>query len=346
MTEQNTDIPEETATLSQADYEKLRDELLKSDTENQDTEESDEEKDDDEEEITPTDADKSGTDSDKDAGEKSESKDEGDLPKWVQQRLRREKRKTEREIAKREALEARLAALEQKTDTKPETAPAKEKPEIDMDTPIPEEDYEYDYPEKDDYDSEEAWLEDTDRWENNLPLKGGKKADAKDEKADTVKAEKPKTGPDLKEPDEKAAIRMLFDDVRDVIEDSDRIEDDTSDSFFELIERQQIGLTVEMLDWLAENDDADLVAAEFVRAPRVANRIFRRPKRSQPKLLNELVSKLKGKDASKKPVDKGNSKNEIPFVSALRASRTSLKKNVKLEDVKDFKDYENLRKAM
>lgn len=293
---------------------------------------------------TPTGAENPGDDGDDDAGEKSAKKRPEDLDPWVQKRLDREKRKTERERARADSLEARIAALETgKTDPKAtdEGKPESKKATAVSDDPIPEEEYDYDFPEEGDYKSEAEWIEDIDRWDRNLALKGGKHAKAKTD--DTKKADQP---PDTGTQNQDEQLRVLFEDVRETLEESDDAADDLSEKFFEQLQSNRFAITREMLDWLADNDDAVAVAAEFVRSPRVANRIARRPNSSHGELLDKLAADLKGKAAKKPETDKRKANdNKAPVVSALRASRNRPVENINKADVA-FKDYEAQRMQM
>ena len=341
-----------------SDYEKLRNEQIskadsksavpKAETENVKAEKVEVEEDVETPDVedTPTDAESSGNDSDADAGEKSDGKEATELPQWMQKRLDREKRKTERERKKREDLEKRLEALEKAAATvEPKEKEMEAQADDGDEEPMSDEDYDYDFPERGDYKSEQEWLDDTDRWERNIPLKGGKSAKKPERKAaPEKKAPAPQANTQLPENN---IVNLLFEDVRDIIDESDNVDENLGNDFFEMLEKRRFGLSMKMLDWMADNDEADIVAAEFVRSPRVANRIFKRPEGSHAKLLKELVSKLKGKDASQKrePEKKVDSKDETPVLSALRAGRTSLT-NGNIADSVSFREYESLRNGM
>ena len=130
-----------------------------------------------------------------DAGTKA-AKDkthEGDLPNGVKKRLERAKRRAEasrleaaewRRRAEEAESKAATAGAKQTEDTGGDAGAKASTVETDAvsDDPLPPDDYHEDYPEESDYVKDQAdaeglnaFLEDVDRWEQNIPLKGAAK---------------------------------------------------------------------------------------------------------------------------------------------------------------------------
>ena len=302
-----------------------------------------------ESEETPTDADKSGEDGGEDAGKKSDLKKRAELDPWVKRRIDREKQKTEREKAKVKELESRIAALESgqgKDETNRENQAdeptARTKKEV-SDEPIPEDEYDYDFPEKEDYDSEEAWLEDTERWGSYLPLKGGKKAQDDAPQADA----KPTDNKQAPQNERQNLLNMLFDDVREVLEDEDTAADDLADQFFDQIKDSRFQMSIEMLEWMADHDkESVLVATEFARSSRAANRIFRRPPTQHGQLLDKLAERLSGDNSAETGTRNTVQKKKTPVVKSLRGSRRSRPTDDLLAEGSSYEDYERARNIL
>ena len=364
------------------DYMSIRDSMASGveivpDSEDED-EKTDDEKTDDEKTTTGAESKKKGTQTDKsddgneETGETSEKKKSEQLSKGVRRRLERAKRQTERERGYNAELQQRIKTLEDQaaksSETKEEELP--EKPEaksteqkLDPDKPIAEADYDFDYPEESDYlegaDDQEAaakvFLEDVRRWEKNLPLQGGKYSEAKEKsKADDTKAEtkkredqKPKDSQREQRQREKESaerVEFLFQDLQDAIEDgseSKTLFDDFQDQF----EDRKFRLSFAMLEWMADNDDAALVAEAIVKSNRVANRIFRKNASEHKKLLTDLAERLKkGSDTKGEKSEEeklSETGKNIAKITPLRGRRTSVTSDpVK---AKNFEDYESAR---
>ena len=172
------------------------------------------------------------------------------------------------------------------------------------DEPLPEDEYteKYDYPEEADYvsgdddtDGMTAFLDDVERWESNIPLRGGKaKAGGDGGGGDAPAGQEPPGGGDP--PPEVGAqtsaqqeVNTLFSDVREILEEADDVPDDLAQDFFDQLQAGKFVLSLEMLQWMADHDEAATIAAEFVKSPRKANRIVRAPKSKHAQLLNEMA---------------------------------------------------------
>ena len=299
-----------------------------------------------------------------DAGEKAaDSKTSDDLPKGVKRRLEREKRKTEaarREAAewrkKAEALEANKSdgadGTPKDADQGDNSGEPTDPPAATNDEPMNPDDYDYDYPEEEDYlsgpdDAEglAAFLEDVDRWEENIPLKGGKHAastggeggDTKSAPAETKPEPKTETNLDVAgEPDEQQVVNQLFDDLFETLEDDDAPEDLAQD-FRDQLASRKFTLSREMLEWMADHDEAAKVAEQFVKSPRVANRLFRAPSSKHAKLLDEMVKN--GGNSAKATKDNRSGKAVVGDINGRRPADPK----TRLVKADTFSDYEKAR---
>lgn len=327
-------------------------------------------------ESTPTGADNPGED-----GKKAKTQDgnedtgkprraeppQDELPEGVKKRLARANRQRDKERERVAALEAEREELRQQLaeaqgsqpGDKPADKPKEEPPPkaaADMDTPIPEDQYDYDYPDESDYQgkgiSEEAalraFLEDVDRWDRNLPLKGGKykgkSPGQQDKPADKPAQRKP---PESQRSRRQAVneIDQLFSDLHETLEEGEGATDTLAADFFDAHKGGRFSINEDMLRWLANNDEAVAVAQEFIARPRVANRIFRATK-GHAKLLNELAEKLANPDkgGERRPAKQRRGGKDVPVPSRLRGSSPSA--SVNPVDTKDFGEYESARRQI
>ena len=269
----------------------------------------------------------------------------GDLPKGVKRRLERAKRKADRareeaEEWKRKYEEATRAAPKSSEDTPKQTG-------ADSETPIPEEDYDFDYPEEADYFQSEqdtagvnAWMEDVRRWDDNLPLKGPPKKGAEGTKTDPAPA--PKREGDDPPPvaegpaNEQERVNQLFDDLREALEE-DGTDDDLAEDFFDMLRSNRVRLSPQMLEWLADSDDSAKIAAGFVKSPRQANRIYRSPPGKHAAMLDSLVKRL-GKAG-----DSGDGGTNAPVVKKMSGQRTRTAESILTDEKIDFGQWEKTR---
>ena len=106
----------------------------------------------------------------------------------------------------------------------------------------------------------------------------------------------------------------------------------------------------QMLEWMADHDDAAIVAAGILETPRYANRIFRKPPGQHGKLLTELAQKLKEK-ASKAPSGEPSSEpgnepagdREPATVTPLRGKQPQ--NTADPLKAKDYQSFEASRRA-
>lgn len=255
-------------------------------------------------------------DGDPNAGPKDGDDEPGTLPKGVKRRLERAKRS--RDLARqgeelwRRRYEEAVAGREPGAETPPADDPAAQRPEEEVeDEPIPADEYDFDYPEESDYMSGDddtegmnAFLEDVERWEANLPLKGGKHAapDGNREQPGSEREpggqqelpsreEPARGGPTTAEPPSgDDVVAQLFADLRETLEESEAEGDDSlAQDFFDQLGAGKFQLSYEMLEWMADNDEAVQVAREFIKSPRSANRLFRKPAGQHAQLLTQLA---------------------------------------------------------
>ena len=264
---------------------------------------------------TPSDAVKSGkspkvetkqtSDGKTDAGNQSdeaqnESAGKGELTPWMKERLKREKDLRVKTQKENSALEKRLAELEALVKNPSNTTEAKPKTEVtppsDMETPLSDEKYVelYDMPEIEDYKTEEEFLVDWDRYEKNLPLKGGNYSQG-GEKQDASSDKKQSAGDPLSlANDPKQLTLLMFDDLEDILDDSETADPNLSADFRDLFNANRLALSYEMVDWLLSNEeDAPVVMEKMVKRPGTANSIARKAPRNHGKLLSDLAKKLK-----------------------------------------------------
>ena len=110
--------------------------------------------------------------------------------------------------------------------------------------------------------------------------------------------------------------------------------------FFEQLNAGKFMLSPEMLDWMANNDEAAAVAKEFVKAPRKANRIFRTPKSKHAQLLTEMANP--GKTTSVQAKNRGGTKT---VVKPLNGRQSAVQSN-NLANAKNFEEYSKMRSQM
>ena len=257
-------------------------------------------------------------------GQERTEGDEGgasdELPDGVKRRLTRQQRALKLEREAREKAERELQELKQKGGASEDD---QEDQSGDADAAHPDKPFEdedeylakYPFPEEDEYlkdakDKDKAmdeYLADIDRWEKNLPLRGGRFA--------TGKAKKPAEKSTTREPKseepalgEREKVQMWGQNLSEMVDESDDVDENLYDDFTAMHTEGKFPLSFVMLEWLAENDsdeDAIRVMKAFVDTPRKARQIFAKPARQQAELLGKLAqnlkSKPKGKDKDKEP---------------------------------------------
>ena len=299
------------------------------------------------------------------------------LPEGIKKRLARAKKQTEREQERNSALQsqieqltARLERLEsadaepssEPTPTQTPKATPKEDPKtsLDPDTKLPEDQHAklFEYPVESDYkvkgvseaDARRTYLEDVDRWMDNRPLVGGKyAAKAKQTAPSTPKPAEPapKAG-ETRQRNEKGQfvkhepvdkMATMFKDAREAIDEGAGDVEDLAADFFDAHAAGRFALTEKMLEWFAYEDDVSSVAAEFLKSPRKANKIFMAPPNKQATLLKDFARSLKGEGTTSKGGDKAPVVNKLGGRPAR--STSSPERAVK----NGFQAYEAARRA-
>ena len=260
---------------------------------------------------------------DPDAGENAGNEPHDDLPKGVKRRLRRAKDKETAARAEAEAWRKRYETLqaEKAGGEQPEGGQQEQQrqPEEVSDDPLPADEYNFDYPEESDYVSgpEDAegltlFLEDVDRWEASIPLKGGKhrapagqggdpNAGGRDNGQQAPSQQQDHqagqgTQLPADEPTVEQTVHQLFADLRETLDEAEEEGDETlAEDFFAQLQAGKFQLSMEMLQWMADHDEAAKVARQFVASPRKANRLFRNPPTKHGSLLNEMVKEGGGR---------------------------------------------------
>ena len=314
------------------------------------------------------------SDGDADAGNKAADDRANKLPKWVQKRLEREQRRTEaarqeaaawrtraeganapddREGQQRQTEEGGTSAGTTQTERRQDQGTV-------SDEPLPPEEYKFDYPEETDYvkdpdDAEglAAFLEDVDRWEGNVPLKGGTHAEKPpdgggdggiQQQSQQQGGTEQGAGQTIKpQSDVDLVVQQQFADLRETLEDAedDESQGDLAQDFFDQLQARRFMLSSEMLEWMADNDDAAKVAAEFVKSPRKANRVFRSPPTKHAQLLNEMV-KAAGKKRPARATDNRDGKAVVGELNGRRPA-SPIKQ---LADAESYGSYEASRRAL
>lgn len=300
-------------------------------------------------------------DGEEDAGKKASSEqDRDDLPKGVKKRLDRAKR--QRELARREADEWRRK-YEQAvaSSTKPpddDAGAGKQEQQAGADEPVPEgQDYNFDYPEESDYMADEndaeglsAYLEDVDRFENRLPLKGGKHAatqgnddadpDKGTQRRENRQQDTPPDDADARAQHIQGQINQMFSDINETLDDASGDDEDVAQDFMDQVRNQRIKLSMDMLEWMADHDEETVaVARKFLETPRIANRIFRAAPGRQAQMLTDLA---KPKQDTSRGKDNARGKTVVRDLNASRTTNPS----GKLLKAGSFAEYERLRNSM
>jgi len=321
-------------------------------------------------------------DDDGDAGAGNKAADDAhDLPDWAKKRVERAKRS--KELARQEADAARRREAEWQrkfeelqanrgrddTDgTRGTETRGTQRQETD-DQPLPADEYNerYDYPEEADYmsgaDDQEglaAYLDDVDRWEQRIPLRGGKHKDdggqqqqqrqTRQERAQQQQQQRQDTtddgGQQQQQVDqEQAYINDLFSDLRDSLEEAGEsadYDDDIADDFFELVINGQVPVQLDMLEWFADNENAAAAIKAIVEKPRLARRIFRAPESKRARMLADLAT---GGGETPQNTRRQDNRSGKTVVSQLRGRGPSDSSKA-LMKAKDFGEYENLRRDM
>ena len=278
----------------------------------------------------------------------------GDLPRGVKRRLEREKRRTELARQESEALRARVAELEAAPASgKPEPAvaePASEAaPAVVSDEPLPESEYNFDYPDEKEYVADDkdadglaSFLEDVERWEKNVPLKGGKSAKAPASQPTETRTEPAPASPPSQP---RTEIQLLFQDIQEALEEDDAPSETLAGDFMDQVKANRFHLSEQMVRWMADSEDAAVVADAFVKSPRRANRIFRSPANQQASLLASLATDLKGGgEAAPEGARETNGSGKATTVVKPLSNRKPANPAKKLAQATNFKEFEALRR--
>lgn len=326
---------------------------------------------DDSDDLTGASPETEADDGDPNAGPKDGEDEPGSLPKGVKRRLERAKRSRDLARQGEELWRRRYEELAAKTpgaedEPPPDDPSAAQPPEEEVDEePIPEGEYDFDYPEESDYMSGDddaegmnAFLEDVERWEANLPLKGGKHAspaggtreqpgsehEPGGQQELPIREQPAGGGPTTMEPPSgEEVVGQLFADLRETLEESEAEGDETlAQDFFDQLGSGKFQLSYEMLEWMADNDDAVAVAREFIKSPRKANRLFRNPPGKHAQLLTQL--------AQPEPSRRGGGRRRQPdnrdgktVVSGINGRQPSDPRKA-LVDAGSFEEYEAARR--
>ena len=295
------------------------------------------------------------------------------LPDGVKKRISRANKQRDRARSDVARLEKENADLKAKleagnTDPKPPAAepPAEPTPEPTAadDKPIPEEEYDFDFPEEDDYIKAaggdktkgiKAFVEDVKRWEDNLPLKGGKYAGKPAKPAATQeppKEEEPE--PTLIDPPKETdplleAEALMWADVQETLDDAD--DDDfpnLTGDFFSQYENGKFRLSQQMLDYLASNDeDTVILVKKFVQQPKFANRIYRNPVGQHGAKMKKLAASLrKNPSPEEEEPQPSNQGGGVTVVTPLHGRTTPAPAPVDHNEAKDFESYKHARKMV
>lgn len=257
----------------------------------------------------------------KDAKDKDtkEGTKEGDLPAYAKKRLRRANAIKAEALAQVKQLSKELA--EARAGGKPE---ADKKPDTKADAAV-----HADMPEEDDYEDSDKGREDYDKdtalWLDDKPYskksKDGKKPDLP--KADKKPATD--TAPDSDALEAAAEANELNIEIEEVLDGIDG-DADLFEEFTTLSKANKILGNIEMMRWLAYEDDAGLVAQEFIKSPKKSRRIFRSPIDKQRGLMDEMLVELKDSGKKKPAKDKkpsGGNNADVPVVDDLNAKGTA-----------------------
>lgn len=268
---------------------------------------------------------------------KSDESTESKWPKGFRKRLSNARRQIEERDAEIAELKAKLESQEESS----ELDPSKEEPETEEQEEAGE--VNDPFPVLEDYASREEWVADCDRWESGLKLKGGNKKAAKKQKASPEgKQQEPKQQTKSPQTEATEKAQRLLNDLYEALDDfNDEHDSDKSLSsdFSDLIERGQIHISMEMLEWMADNEDGALAASIFIQRPRDANRIQRKPTKQQQAALAKLVGdwKQKSSKSNKSTATKKAETKTIPDVDPLRGGRKG--PAIDLSATKDTGEY-------
>ena len=248
-----------------------------------------------------------------------------DISKVVQRRINRVRRQTDKTIAEKDAEIARLKAQVEGQQSTPPTEGEAAPTEGDED-PGP-------YPAKDDYESEQAWLDDTDDWYEGKKPSRAKQAAAASEAA-------PTSTPDSKrrpQDDPVQPYRERFDDVEEAIDEWDEAPDNLLEDFRSGLAQERIKLSPTMLEFMSDSDDGARIVAKLVEAPRESRRIWRKPPSKQVEELKRLLSGTGGKPANPET----NGESPLPEIQRLSGRGNARRKT--LEEAESFGEYFALR---
>ena len=183
------------------------------------------------------------------------------------------------------------------------------------------------YAEQDEYESAVAKAESSEG--------EGEEGEGKETK-ETKPAAKAKTDPakSVKPAEEKTEL-TLWDDLSDIIDDSQEASETLLEDLVEGVESGKIFMTPNMLDWLVDNDEqAAKVAAIFVEKP-VASRKVARKVGSQQNLALQALA-----DSSIEENSANSNSNSLPNISNIRGKPPSPTKDVHELSGNDFSQFE------
>ena len=260
----------------------------------------------------------------------------GELPKGVKNRLDRQRRQTARRLSAKDAEIAALKAQIGNGETPPatpvgETPPSEPAPAAGADG-----ESEGPYPAREDYESDKAWLDDIQNWEENKPL-------TKPTKEPPAAAPTPAPTDKPPPPQQNAvqqAYRERLADLEEAMDDWEQAPDGLADNFFEMLQAGKIKMPPSMLDFMSSDDRGAKLAAAFIEAPRQSRRIARMPQAAQVKAMENLLA-----DSGKPPVSTEPKKTpSLPDMKPLAGQGDGPEK--RLEDAEDTASYLSIRRGI
>lgn len=285
----------------------------------------------------------SGDDVDDGHGEEPDAEQEEELPPWMKKRLERankQRDKVEQRYKKQLAeLESKVKQLEGGN------AKPKRRAAANRDKPIPISEYDYDYPVKGDYKGDtDAYFKDLQRWEDNLPLLGGKYKDQQEPEETQEEDEEENEGESQEAVQN--AVDSMFSDLEQVLDESEYTDDGVHEGFFNNFYNKRFNVSPTTLEWLADHEaETVLVARAFGESPREANRIFRKPESKQATALYELAGKIAQRDLQQwqqEDAEQGRDpRQRVPTVESLHAHRPTSARIGAM----DFSQYEKMRRS-
>ena len=304
--------------------------------------------------------DDSKTDGDTGKSPKSDSKqdDSNRLPDWMKKRLDRANKRAAAMEKRNSELQQQVQNLMQNPDARAKSdADAKAEGQSDNTQDNKENTenssvYDFDYPDEDDYLNakgeldDDAYLLDVKNWHDEKPLVGGKHAKTASQQKNQTQQKQPSQQDQANAAGER--FRLALESLEAAFDGAESAPDGLFDDFVEQGKRGAARFSYEMLDWMADNEEeAIILAQEFVERPRKASNIYRKPVSQQSKLLADLAKSLKNKGTKKDDVpldDEAETKN-VGTIDDLRTRRKrdpndSFTKNAGTEK---YSDYANAR---